>query len=202
VLLHSERCMTVEGTPALGAVLVAIRHTLRELLDVPGTVYACAADPAGPVVADAGSPDPKGEAEAVLQSLAPVVLATGIDDILVTSAVHHHVIRRFPVGSRTLVVHMVLDRSRGNLALARHTLASADFRSRLEAAGCGRAAAARPRTVWVGGTRPVPPRVTAVPPRSPVRDCGRDDAASWLLLASLLADESAGVPAALHASVA
>ena len=207
MLLHTERRAPLHRTPTLGAALVEVRHALRDLLDIPGVVYACAADPAGPVVADVGTPDRGGETGAMLGWMLRAARDGGLEDIEVTSAHHYHVLRRFPVASRTLLVHLVLDRSGGNLALARRTLASGEFGARLDTAGRGRAAGGHRKSVWVGGTRPAPPQAAEAgtqpsPARTPARDGRGETSGSWLLLASLLAEQAAEPQAAERSSAA
>jgi hypothetical protein len=193
VLLHAERHVPTESGPALGSVLVAVRRVLSDLLDIPGAVHACAIDPSGLPVADVGTPDRTAEIEAVLSWMPRTFRSCGssLDDLVVTTADHYHVLRRFPVASRTLLVHVVLERTRGNLALARHMLAADGFRTRLDAAGRGLTSSGQPKSVWVGGTRRAPARVAAGRPSSAPRPHrGREVADSWLVLASLLAEKA------------
>ena len=50
-------------------------------------------------------------------------LSDGIDDILITLGKQFHLIRPLP-GNDALFLYLVLDKNRGNLAMARHHLAS------------------------------------------------------------------------------
>lgn len=56
-----------------------------------------------------------------LRVMSNLGISGGIEDILITLADQYHIIR--PVGE-TLFLYVAIDRKRGNLAMARHTLAS------------------------------------------------------------------------------
>ncbi|GAB2932499.1 hypothetical protein [Streptomyces mayteni] len=55
-------------------------------------------------------------------SLATLGIDDTIEDVLITLGDHYHVIRLLPADRGSLFLYLALDRSRANLALARHSL--------------------------------------------------------------------------------
>jgi hypothetical protein len=106
---------------------VTLREALSGLLDLPGFRYACVADPeSGRVIRESGS--------------APVVPETvlrwarealdtfrgdpddGLEDLILSSHAAYHLVR--PIGPRSLLLYLCVDRARSNLALSRRELAT------------------------------------------------------------------------------
>ncbi|MFB7114141.1 hypothetical protein [Streptomyces sp. NPDC056190] len=56
------------------------------------------------------------------RTLAALGMNDSIEDILITLGEQHHLIRPLTSSGGSLFLYLALDRSRGNLALARHSL--------------------------------------------------------------------------------
>jgi hypothetical protein len=108
---------------------VTFRYMVDRLLDLPGSRYSCiAATEGGEIVAEAGDAllEPSivlrwgMEASAVLEGSG----SGGLDDFILTSGGHYHLVR--PLGEdRSLLVYLCVERARANLAVARRELAAA-----------------------------------------------------------------------------
>ncbi|MEQ3551265.1 hypothetical protein WIS52_12355 [Pseudonocardia nematodicida] len=115
-------------------------EALRDVMDVPGARYACITDLAGAVLAARGdgggsgggevpAPDPAGTAAAAAPppDQATTLLGWGrgqaaLEDVVVTTGQAYHLVRTLPRGGDALLAYLRVDRSRGNLALARRAL--------------------------------------------------------------------------------
>lgn len=63
---------------------------------------------------------------AKVRTLESLRINDSIEDILITLGTQYHLIRLLDRGGHRLFLYLALDRSRANLALARHTLRSID----------------------------------------------------------------------------
>lgn len=103
---------------------------LREVAAIPGARYSCVADDVtGDVLAEHGRPGPD-PAAAVRwgRGLRAALLPSGeLEDVMITADATFHLLRRVRAGERTVIVHVSVDRARGNLALARRTLGAIRF---------------------------------------------------------------------------
>lgn len=108
---------------------MTFRDMVDRLLDLPGSTYSCvAATENGEIVAEAGEVTLEPaivlrwgrEAASVLERFP----GGGMEDFILTSGGHYHLVR--PLGdTRSLLVYLCVDRARVNLALARRELAAA-----------------------------------------------------------------------------
>jgi hypothetical protein len=114
---------------AEGLLLVTIRNMVLGLLELPGSRYSCVAElESGRILVESGSAmvDPAAvlrwgmEAAGVLET----VDDGGMEDFIMTSRNHYHLLRPVSAG-QSLLVYLCVDRTRANLALARRELAAA-----------------------------------------------------------------------------
>ncbi|HJL05716.1 MAG TPA: hypothetical protein RMH85_07665 [Polyangiaceae bacterium LLY-WYZ-15_(1-7)] len=112
-----------------------VKESLARILEVDGALGACIVDSdsgmmlgaegGGPVnleIAAAGNTE---VVRAKRKTMAALELSDEIEDILITLGDQYHIIRPTQ-GNRALFIYAVIDRKRGNLALARHKLAAID----------------------------------------------------------------------------
>jgi hypothetical protein len=145
---------------------------LRNLMALPGARYLCCAEQGtGAIIAERGIRvvDPE-EVVAWLEGVG-LLLARGpdadeLDDLMVTSGRHYHVLRQIAAdGWPPIVVYLCLDRARSNLALARRELAVLNLaRNGVPALESGDRAA--PDRAAAPGHAPVPPAAAPPAPRS------------------------------------
>ncbi len=98
---------------------------LREIAGIPGARYSCVADDVtGDVLAEHGRPgvDPAAAVRWGCGLRAALQHSGELEDVMITAEGTYHLLRRVRDGSRTLLVHVSVDRADGNLALARRTL--------------------------------------------------------------------------------
>ena len=112
------------------------KETLSRLMEIDGVIGACIVDSnSGMMLATAGgSPQMNlevaaaGNTEVVRakrKTMKALALHDGIEDILITLGKQYHLIR--PLGSNdALFIYLALDKSRANLAMARHNLQQAE----------------------------------------------------------------------------
>ncbi len=106
---------------------MTLREAMSGLVDLPGFRYACVADPeSGRVIREAGSAPVV--PETVLR-WAREALTTfrddpddGLEDLILSSHAAYHLVR--PIGPRSLLLYLCVDRARSNLALSRRELAT------------------------------------------------------------------------------
>lgn len=113
-----------------------VSETLGKILQIDGAVGACIVDSNSGMmlgsqggngvinleIAAAGNTEVVRAKRKTMQALK---IQDAIDDILITLGSQYHLIR--PLKSNdALFIYLVLDRSRGNLAMARHHLAAAE----------------------------------------------------------------------------
>jgi hypothetical protein len=109
-----------------------VKESLRKILEIDGAIAACVVDSnsgmmlgaeggAGVVdleIAAAGNTE---VVRAKRKTMSALKLDDSIEDILITLGKHYHLIR--PLSSNdALFIYLVLDKSKGNLAMARHQL--------------------------------------------------------------------------------
>jgi hypothetical protein len=108
---------------------VTIRNMVLGLLELPGSRYSCVAElESGRILIESGAAmvDPAAvlrwgmEAAGVLET----VDDGGMEDFIMTSRNHYHLLRPVSAG-QSLLVYLCVDRTRANLALARRELAAA-----------------------------------------------------------------------------
>ena len=109
-----------------------IKESLTKIMNLDGALGTCVVDSnsgmmlgsdggAGPInleVAAAGNTE---VVRAKRKTMKALSLTDGIEDILITLGKQYHLIRPLP-GNDALFIYLVLDKSRGNLAMARHQL--------------------------------------------------------------------------------
>lgn len=103
---------------------------LREIASIPGARYSCVADDVtGDVLAEHGRSDPD-PAAAVRwgTGLRAALRSSGeLEDVMITAEGTYHLLRLVHADSRTVLVHLSVDRIHGNLALARRALGEVRF---------------------------------------------------------------------------
>jgi len=108
-----------------------LKDTLTKVMDIDGAIGCCAVDSnSGMMLGSAGGGVVNLEVAAagnteVVRAKRKTMKALGlndaIDDILITLGRQYHIIR--PLGQNDgLFIYLVLDKQRGNLAMARHQL--------------------------------------------------------------------------------
>jgi hypothetical protein len=113
-----------------------VKGTLDKLMEIDGAVGACVVDSnSGMVLGQVGGGGvidleiaAAGNTEVVRakrKTIKSLDLKDGIEDILITLGKQYHLIRLLK-RNEALFIYMVLDRSRSNLALARHGLLAAE----------------------------------------------------------------------------
>ena len=109
-----------------------INESLANLLQSDGAMCAALVDAnSGMTLGRAGSGldldlAAAGNTEVVrakMKTMKSLGLADAIEDILITLGKQYHIIRPLP-GNDALFIYLVLDKTKGNLALARHHLVS------------------------------------------------------------------------------
>ncbi|MFK4788332.1 hypothetical protein [Microbacterium sp. ZW T5_56] len=121
------------GTEEERARMANLEQSVQDLLSIDGATGAAIADSAsGMALAEGGHPGfdlgiaAAGNSNVVrakLQTVRDLGLSATIDDILITLDQQYHLINVLhSAGNEGLFVYLVLDRSRANLALARHKL--------------------------------------------------------------------------------
>lgn len=111
------------------------KDALPKLMEIDGCIGACIVDSnSGMMLAAAGGGQVNlevaaaGNTEVVRakrKTMKALSLSDAIEDILITLGKHYHLIR--PLSSNdSLFVYLALDRSKSNLAMARHALASVE----------------------------------------------------------------------------
>ncbi len=162
---------------------MTIREMVLGLLDLPGSRYSCVAErESGWILIESGAAtvDPAAvlrwgmEASSVLG----MTVEGGLEDFILTSSGHYHLVR--PLGSdRSLLVYLCVDRARANLASARRELAAARLDDRAQP-GTSTMAFSRPPAPARTPLRAVSRTAAAMPPAAtpPVRrsDARRDSA--------------------------
>lgn len=113
-----------------------VNETLEKIMEVDGAVGACVVDSnSGMMLGASGGGGTinlevaaAGNTEVVRakrKTMKALNIGENIEDILITLGKQYHLIR--PLSSNdALFIYLVLDRSRGNLALARHRLAAVE----------------------------------------------------------------------------
>ncbi len=116
--------------------MASIKESLHGLNEVDGFIGACLVDSNSGMMmgAEGGGPSLDLEAAAAgntevvrakRKTMAALGLKDTIEDILITLGKQYHLIR--PLAAKDgLFIYLVLDRSRANLALARHKLADTE----------------------------------------------------------------------------
>ncbi len=116
--------------------MINIKEALSRIMQLDGAIGACIVDSnSGMMLGSDGSNSSinlevaaAGNTEVVRakrKTMKSLNLKDSIEDILITLHSQYHIIR--PLGSNdALFIYAVLDKSRSNLALARHQLASVD----------------------------------------------------------------------------
>ena len=136
---------------------------LRDIARIPGARYSCVADGVtGDVLAEHGQagPDP---AAAVRwgTGLRTALRPSGeLEDVMIAAEATYHLLRLVRADDRTVLVHVSVDRARGNLALARRALGDVRFDATTPAA---------PQRIEVTPAslppRALPPCRSSAPPR-------------------------------------
>lgn len=115
---------------------VNVNETLEKIMEVDGAVGACVVDSNSGMMLGASGGGASINLEVAAAGNTEVVRAKrktmkalgieeGIEDILITLGKQYHLLR--PLSSNdALFIYVVLDKARGNLALARHRLASVE----------------------------------------------------------------------------
>jgi hypothetical protein len=114
---------------------VNVKESLSKILQIDGAIGACVVDSNSGMMLGAeggGNLDLEvaaaGNTEVVRskrKTMAALKLEDKIEDILITLGAHYHLIR--PLSSNdALFIYLVLDKSKGNLAMARHQLSDTE----------------------------------------------------------------------------
>ena len=112
-----------------------VKESLAKILQIDGAIGACVVDSNSGMMLGAeggGNMDLEvaaaGNTEVVRakrKTMAALKLEDKIEDILITLGKHYHLIR--PLASNdALFIYLVLDKSKGNLAMARHQLSDTE----------------------------------------------------------------------------
>lgn len=113
-----------------------IQDSLKRLMELDGATGCCVVDSNSGMMlgSTGGSPSfnmevaAAGNTEVVRakrKTMAALKLSESIDDILVTLSSQYHLIRPLK-NNDALFIYLVLDKSRGNLAMARHMLTTVE----------------------------------------------------------------------------
>ncbi|MBW0092659.1 hypothetical protein I4I73_26210 [Pseudonocardia sp. KRD-184] len=158
--------------------MVTIHTVLRELLQIPGATYACAAARTGDeLLAETGA-EPVDPAVVVrwARSAADFLAAADdeLDDLMVTSRRSYRLVRPVDApGLGPLLLVLCLDRARANLAVARRELAQVRLEDGPPAQGAppaqAPAPAAMPQSPPPTARAPLPRRVPSAIPPAPSR---------------------------------
>lgn len=115
--------------------MATAKECMDRLMQIDGAVGACIVDSnSGMVLAQAGGGPVNleiaaaGNTEVVrakLKTMKALNLQDNIEDILITLNRQYHLIRLIS-SSESLFIYLVLDKSRSNLAMARHVLADSE----------------------------------------------------------------------------
>lgn len=103
---------------------------LREMVTIPGARYSCVADDVtGDVLAEHGRPgtDPAAAVRWGSRLRAALRPAGELEDVMITAEGTYHLLRLVRTDARTVLVHLSVDRARGNLAMARRALGAVRF---------------------------------------------------------------------------
>ncbi|PBC42613.1 hypothetical protein CJ178_14380 [Rhodococcus sp. ACPA4] len=131
--LESQRSPAPYPAPHKGEAMSNIDKVLGELMRIDGATGAAVVDAdSGMVLGMAGNPSfsleyaGAGNSEVVrakLRTMSNLGITDTLEDILITLTTQYHLIRVIETpGMSTLFVYLVLERTRANLALARHKL--------------------------------------------------------------------------------
>jgi predicted regulator of Ras-like GTPase activity (Roadblock/LC7/MglB family) len=111
-----------------------VKDSLAKIMDIDGALAAAIVDSnSGMMLGSAGGGvdleiAAAGNTEVVRskrKTMAALNLNDNIEDILITLGKHYHLIR--PLGSNdALFIYLVLDKGRGNLAMARHRMSAVE----------------------------------------------------------------------------
>ena len=111
------------------------KETLARILEVDGSIGGCIVDSdSGMMLASMGGDRfnlevaAAGNTEVVRakrRTMESLNLQGEIEDILITLSTQYHIIRPIAMNS-ALFVYLVIDKTRGNLAMARHTIREAE----------------------------------------------------------------------------
>lgn len=112
-----------------------IKESLRQILELDGSMGACVVDSSSGMMlgADGGGPvnlevAAAGNTEVIRakrKTMNALDLNDDIEDILITLGRQYHLIR--PLSrNNALFIYLVIDKNKGNLAMARHKLASVE----------------------------------------------------------------------------
>ena len=103
---------------------------LREIATIPGARYSCVVDDVtGDVLAEHGRAghDPAAAVRWGSGLRAALRPSGELEDVMITAEGTYHLLRPVSADSRTVLVHLCVDRASGNLALARRALGELRF---------------------------------------------------------------------------
>ena len=111
--------------------MATVKDSLSKMRDLDGFVGACIVDSnsgmmlgaegGGGVNLEVASAGNTEVVRAKRKTMKALGLADSIEDILITLGRQYHIIRPLP-GNDALFIYLVIDKSKGNLAMARHHL--------------------------------------------------------------------------------
>lgn len=150
---------------------------LRDIARIPGARYSCVADGVtGDVLAEHGQADPDPAAAVRWGTVLRTALRPSgeLEDVMIAAEGTYHLLRLVRADDRALLVHVSVDRARGNLALARRALGDVRFDAATPAAPQAIEVTPAPH---VPSSAAVPEQRAPVPPPAalPVRTPRRPD---------------------------